>query len=656
MPFVSQEYSKRVDQPTIDKLNIGYLPLGKHPDTGDMFLLPDKDRFSGTYLSGVSGVGKSRFMANLIVKDAELGNAVIVIDPHKDLVMHCLSLLPIHLLPKVFLLNMEDEAHPFGVNVFGQLKHRSSIEQAWAVDRVMHIFETVWPDVLRQQNLPRYLRAATIVLLANPDSTLVDMHRFLVDDKVRASMLKHVTDPTVVDFWQTQYEELSYADRTKRVQPLLGRLELLFMGRSIVRNIVGQRQTTIGFRKAIENKELLFILLPTKSLAQDARLIGTMLMTQIHAAVFSFADVPAGKRPGVSLFIDEFQNFVTPDIAELFTEGRKFGVKLTVAHQFRHQLEEYLRDATMTARTKICFQQTPDDAREMAPLFQTDYAEVREDDIDPHPIKYLLTYGADDYHVRLFIDRFLRPLQSMRHGGKIEVVPKSSWLSTVAGREVPTYEVDDPTLYLDHLLYEVMVTSNPNVHIPFEIVYGFSNCGHSFYHEFRHTIDRGWWLGPQISFPPALAVRMPDESLKWLRRPENGKEELYHFIFCLRATMRYLAEHPLGNATTPGTTELAAMLSKLPHRAAWIRCGDDIGVVYTNSSAKPVSGAEFAHRLQTIEAQTREKYCTPKAEVEASFLRTTATTKQENADAVDTHASSTETMLPETPIRRWEEL
>src|SRR5260370_40221675 len=55
------------------------------------------------------------------------------------------------------------------------------------------------------------------------------------------------------------------------------------MGRSLVRNIVGQRQTTINFRRAIENREVIFIKLPLKTVPQDARLIGTILQSEIHA-------------------------------------------------------------------------------------------------------------------------------------------------------------------------------------------------------------------------------------------------------------------------------------------------------------------------------------------------------------------------------------
>ena len=75
---------------------------------------------------------------------------------------------------------------------------------------------------------------------------------------------------------------------------------------------------------------MILIRLPLKTLPQDARLIGTLLIALIHAAIFSFADIPEEQRPGFSLYIDEFQHFVTSDISEMFTEGRKFGVRVTV--------------------------------------------------------------------------------------------------------------------------------------------------------------------------------------------------------------------------------------------------------------------------------------------------------------------------------------
>lgn len=613
MPFMSLVHRAILSPDKQEQLLHTHVQFGYHPETQDMLLIPDGDRYAGTYVIGVQGVGKSGLLENLIAFDAQAGNAVIVIDPHGDLTNNCLAEMPPHLLTQTHLLDMEDEAYPFGVNVFATGRLESSIALARAVDRIMHIFEILWPDVLSQQHLPRYMRAAALTLLANSGLTLVDMYTFLLDEQMRTRMLQHVTDPTVRQFWQTQYDDLSAAERMRRVQPLIGRLESLFMGRSLVRNIVGQRQTTINFRKAIEERNILFIRLPIKTVAQDARLIGTMLLSQIHAAVFSFANVPEAQRPGVSLYIDEFQHFATPDITELFTEGRKFGVKLTVAHQFRGQLPAYLQEATMTSRTKICFQTTPEDGRDMATIFPTQEATIRPEDIEPHPVNHLLTYGSDKTIIQAFIEQYLRPLQSQKRGGKVDINGTHLTYDVWHGAKMREVYVADPTPYLDSLLYEVMRTGNPELPIPYEAMIGFANCGRGFYTQGRLVSND--MLGPQVNFPPALVVQFGD-GYRWTRPPESGREQLYHFLFHLRMTMISLAEEPIGKKSAPSTTVVANMLTQLPRRAAFVRSGETVGVIYTNDTPERLSGRELVARVRTVLGQTRAKYCHPRAEVE----------------------------------------
>jgi hypothetical protein len=56
--------------------------------------------------------------------------------------------------------------------------------------------------------------------------------------------------------------------------------------------------------------------------------------------------VGEGKEPvPFYLYIDEFQNVTTNSIAQIFSEARKYGLSLTVAHQFIPQLQEDIRDA-----------------------------------------------------------------------------------------------------------------------------------------------------------------------------------------------------------------------------------------------------------------------------------------------------------------------
>jgi len=619
MPFMSDNYYQALSPAKQAELLKTHLLLGYQPETHDHLCVPDVDRYAGMYVSGVQGTGKSALLENMIAHDVRVGNSVIVLDPHGDLITHCLAQLLPDRLVSTFLLDMEDEAHPFSVNVFATGKLDTDLARTQAVERIMHIFEVLWDDVLKQQNLPRYIRAATITLLANPGSTLVDMYALLTSDAYRARLLANVTDGSVIQFWQTNFENLSSAEQLRRVQPLINRLETLFMGRNLVRNIVGQRVTTINFRQAIENREIIFIRLPVKTVAQDARLIGTMLMSQIHSAVFSFANVPEAKRPGVSLYVDEVQNFATPDFAELFTEARKYGMKLTIAHQYRAQLPKFLQDSTITARTKVFFQLTPEDGREMAHVFPAQEEAVKPEDIEAHPVNYLLTYGSDDPQVKTFIETYLRPLQSQKRGGKVDIQGSHLTYDLWNGiKQKDDLYVSDPTPYLDNLLYQTMRLQNTNLDIPKEVVWGFSNCGRGFFNTLRLTFGHDL-LSPTVRFPPILVVQTADGDLRWTRKPESGMEQLYHFLFHLRMIMFVLAEEPIGKKSNPSHAAVGQMLTNLPRRAAFVRSAETVGVIYTEDTPNRLQGGELVKRIQAILTQTRKKYGHPKAEIERMF-------------------------------------
>jgi hypothetical protein len=49
-------------------------------------------------------------------------------------------------------------------------------------------------------------------------------------------------------------------------------------------------------------------------------------------------DMPADQRKDFTLYIDEFQNFLTDSISSILSEARKYGLCLVIAHQFIGQL------------------------------------------------------------------------------------------------------------------------------------------------------------------------------------------------------------------------------------------------------------------------------------------------------------------------------
>ena len=603
------------------------MPLGYHPPTGNMVLVDDTDRYAGMRILGKAGYGKSGLLEWMIHQDAIHGNAVIVIDPHLDLARKCIAGLPVAHAARTYFVNMEDEEYPFGVNVFAHRPFRTSIEQEQAINRIVHIFDVLWPEVMTQQNLPLYVQTAIIALLANPGSTLVDMRRFLTDKPFRDAMLANVTDPTVHEHWR-EHDALSDSGRQTKIQPLLNRLGALFTGKSLVRNIVGQRVNSINWRQAIEERQIIFIALPLKTLGTSAELVGKLIVSQIHAALFSFADMPEDKRPGFSLYIDEFANFSTQDIEELFTEGRKFGVRLTIAHQFTKQVPERMRDATETARSQVCFQLAPEDAPKMARFFPNAGMELTADDIDTHPCKHLLEHGSDDPAVQVFIDEYLDALDWHRRLGRIEIqhphIDTSRFVFGMLSKGAinEPIQVADPVPLLDRVLYEVMRTGNAALDIPRDIAIGFSNCGVGFHGAVWRAKDQDFTAAAQ--FPTHLAINT-ETTVGWARPVETSKEQLWHFLFFLRLTMQHLALNPIGEPSKPSGAAVAQMLTELPIRTAFVRSGADRVAIQTFDTPEHISGRDLEGRMNFIRQQTRQRYCHPRAEVEAAFRPVHAT-------------------------------
>jgi hypothetical protein len=329
----------------------------------------DKVRRSGMYILGVPDSGKSFLFANLIRQDLQKDYPMIVIDAHGDLIRHVISLLPPERRNKTYLLDLTDTNHPFGLNLFACSDATNEWDRAKVVDRVMHVFERHWPES-KGILLGKLLRYITHTILECPEYTLADVPRLLWDDTFRANIVSRLTNEAVKAYWQVEYNAMRPDERRNELKALDNRLAA-FLADPIVRNIVCQRETSIDFRRAIQEHQVVLINLPMKDLPEQAALIGTIVLTNIYAATFAFRELEWDQRPGFSLFVDEFQNFATSDFAELFTEGRKYGARIVVAHQERHKLLPENRPATLTASIIISFQSILTDAIEISPVMAT---------------------------------------------------------------------------------------------------------------------------------------------------------------------------------------------------------------------------------------------------------------------------------------------
>lgn len=278
---------------------------------------------------------------------------------------------------------------------------------------------------------------------------------------------------------------------------------------------------------------------------------------------------------------------------------------------------------------------------------------MKPDDINPEPIDHLLRFGSSNLNVQVFIDKYLRPLQSQRHGGKIEIQRTGTrwehslyWvLNTKPPIDKP--KVDDPTLLLNRLLHEVMKTGNAQVRLDPRIVYGFSNVGRGFYPTFLYALNKQSLLNGDHRYPSPMIIEGAS-GLYCARPPDSPKEQMYHFLFHLKMTMDYLAKFPIDKRSKISVADIARDLTLLPKRAAYVRSGTDVGVIYTDDSLKGLEGDELFGRFCLIQHFTRQKYCKQQEEVET--MGTTA----KDAQVMDNQSQD----VPDTepPVSRWEEV
>jgi hypothetical protein len=145
----------------------------------------------------------------------------------------------------------------------------------------------------------------------------------------------------------------------------------------MMRNIIGQSKSSFDFRKVMDEGKILIVNLAKGKIGEEnSNFLGLVLVPRILIAAMSRADIPAEKRRDFYLYVDEFQNFATPDFAQILSEARKFKLNLTVANQFIGQMEDEVKNAVFgNVGTIVAFRVGVTDANYLQREFQPTFAE-----------------------------------------------------------------------------------------------------------------------------------------------------------------------------------------------------------------------------------------------------------------------------------------
>ena len=318
------------------------LCLGAHAVSGDFVMLGYEERCRHLYVVGQTGTGKSTLLLNLLAQDIAAGEGFALLDPHGDLAEAVLMHVPKDRTNRFVYINPADAERPIGFNPLSSVPEDL---KPIVADGVVSAFRHVWPESWGPR-LDYILTNAVRALLDVPGGTLLMLPRLLVDEPFRVRLVNgHVRDPLVRSFWRNEYAGYGDRFRAEAISPIQNKI-----GKALIeprlRNMLAQPTSTITLRRLMDERAIVVCNLSKGRLGEGvSHLLGALLTTSIAQAALSRADVPIAARPVFHVYADEFQSFATESFALILSEARKYGITLTIAHQYLDQVPEHLRAA-----------------------------------------------------------------------------------------------------------------------------------------------------------------------------------------------------------------------------------------------------------------------------------------------------------------------
>lgn len=339
--------------------------------------MEDDDRRRHIYIIGATGTGKTELMKDMIMQDIKAGKGICFMDPHGDAVEDILKLIPAERAEDVIYFRPSDTERPMGLNL---MEAKTEDEKHFVASSIINMMYKLFDPYKTGIVGPRFehaVRNAMLTIMCEEGATFVELMRALTDARYVQELLPKVTDPIIRRYWTDQIAQTSDFHKSEVLDYITSKFGR-FVTNKMIRNIIGQSESSFSFRDVMDNGKILLINLAKGELGEEnSNFLGLILVPRILMAAMSRSDTPEDKRRDFYLYVDEFQNFATPDFAVILSEARKYKLNLTVANQFIGQVEEEVKNAVFgNVGTKISFRVGVTDANylqhEFTPTFGED--------------------------------------------------------------------------------------------------------------------------------------------------------------------------------------------------------------------------------------------------------------------------------------------
>ncbi len=345
-------------------------------------------------------MGKSTLMHHLVAHKLREkaagrdGDAIVVVDPHADLVDALAAQVPEDLVDTVRLVDLGDATGAPGINL---LDTRVFADRDRTADSVVRVARGLWDQWgPRMQSILEQMVKSLHEANAHPDTdagdqyTILDGLRLLADGKFRGGVLGKVSDPYLLEWWARDFASWHRQYRAEALAPVQTRLSY-YASSKRARAILGQSRSTINLRRVILDGGVLLVSTAQGAAGRDvAALVGASLLNLVDAVIREQGGRPPEQRRGVLVVVDELQAMPGVDYESMLSELGKFGASFVLATQSLAKLDDLsptLRDTLLAnVGCLAVFQVAGGDARQL--VWELGKDRVSEDDITSLPVHH----------------------------------------------------------------------------------------------------------------------------------------------------------------------------------------------------------------------------------------------------------------------------
>ena len=341
-------------------------------------------------------MGKSTLMHHIVAHklrekaEGRDGDAIVVVDPHADLVSGLLEHVPRSLVDRVRLIDLADEYGAPGINLLDTRVFEDRDRTADSVVRVARGLWDQWGPRMQSiiEQTVKTLHEANESMDEDKQYTILDGLKLLSNDPFRNRLLAKVNDSYLIEWWERDFSSWPHRYKAEALAPVQTRLSY-YASSKRARAILGQSRSTIDLRETILSGGILFVSTAQGSVGRDvAALVGASLLNLVDAVIREQGTLPPEKRRGALVVVDEMQSMPGVDYESMLSELGKFGASFVLATQSLAKLDDLsptMRDTILAnVGCLAVFQVAASDARHL--VWELGKERVTEDDVTSLPV------------------------------------------------------------------------------------------------------------------------------------------------------------------------------------------------------------------------------------------------------------------------------